>query len=124
MRAYACMRLVFHAPLLLAPEASQSAAPPRPAPPPSPWLATPALCFLCPPVYFPNISAYVASTKAAGSTTKEQWAESCRAMHPGWQYAFWDEATAMELIDKVRAGLARRLGSRDPGYPGIRFPAA
>lgn len=52
-------------------------------------------------VYFPNISAFMTAAANPSSSDQEELPHSCRAMHPGWQYVFWDWEAATQLVSTV-----------------------
>ncbi|KAI7838788.1 hypothetical protein COHA_007403 [Chlorella ohadii] len=49
-------------------------------------------------VYFPNISAFMSAAANPASSDREELPQSCRALHPGWQYIFWDWEAATKLV--------------------------
>lgn len=61
-----------------------------------------SLCFLLAPVYIPDLAAYQRLSKDLTSHTRQRWGLSCVVQHPGWDYVFWDLASATQLVEKVR----------------------
>ena len=52
-------------------------------------------------VFFPNISTFMARAADPSAGDQEELPQSCRTMHAGWQYVFWDWAAATKLVSTV-----------------------
>lgn len=53
-------------------------------------------------MYIPDLAAYQRLSKDLTSHTRQRWGLSCVVQHPGWDYVFWDLASATQLVEKVR----------------------
>lgn len=57
-------------------------------------------------VYIPDLAAYQRLSKDLTSHTRQRWGLSCVVQHPGWDYVFWDLASATQLVEKYYPGFA------------------
>jgi hypothetical protein len=75
-------------------------------------------------VYFPNISSFAAAAANPASSFREELPQSCRALHPGWQYVFWDWEAATQLVGTYypeHLDMFRKLDSTIKRADAIRY---
>lgn len=80
-------------------------APPRTHPPPLRRFAA----------YLSGREAFQGLSSDPSSAMRPEWAQWCEALHDGWEYRFWDEAAAVQLLEEASAGC------RQAATPGARW---
>ena len=69
-----------------------------------PTAAHPPLPLLpSPPVYLPDLPAYLAYAADEDKPVREAWAQSCALLYTdgGWRHVFWDGEAATRLVEQV-----------------------